>query len=147
MKRFYFTILCVVLSLSGCVTPDNGLDDKPMDGRTTLTATTSQLKITTSEAVLEGSADHTWTTTTHIGAFGKEGGNNAKYSLFKSYDGAAEGLFYGAELKGDVYAYYPYNKDVTAEGSKVALIIPDTQTYNSDLLAQFEQHYNLDVAK
>ena len=147
MKRFYFTILCVVLSLSGCVTPDNGLDDKPMDGRTTLTATTSQLKITTSEAVLEGSADHTWTTTTHIGAFGKEGGNNAKYSLFKSYDGAAEGLFYGAELKGDVYAYYPYNKDVTAEGSKVALIIPDTQTYNSDLLAQFEQHNNLYVAK
>ena len=147
MKRFYFTILCVVLSLSGCVAPETGLDDKPMDGRTTLTATTSQLKISTSEAVLEGSADHTWTTATHIGAFGKEGGNNAKYSLFQSYDGAAEGLFYGAEVKGVVYAYYPYSEDVTADGSKVTLTIPDTQTYNSDLLAQFEQHNNLYVAK
>ena len=146
MKRFYFTILCVVLSLSGCVTPDNGLDDKPMDGRTTLTATTSQLKITTSEAVLEGSAEHSWTTTTHIGAFGKEGGNNAKYTLFNSYDGAAEGLFYGAEVKGMVYAYYPYDEEVTADGSKVTLTIPATQIYNSDLLAQFEQHNNIYVA-
>ena len=146
MKRFYFTILCVVLSLSGCVTPDSGLDDKPMDGRTTLTATTSQLKITTSEAVLEGSAEHSWTTTTHIGAFGKEGGNNAKYTLFKSYDGAAEGLFYGAEVKGMVYAYYPYDEEVTADGSKVTLTIPATQIYNSDLLAQFEQHNNIYVA-
>ena len=147
MKRFYFTILCVVLSLSGCVTPDNGVDEVPTNGRTTLTATTSQLKITTAEALLESETTHTWNTLTHIGVFGKEGGENAKYSLFNSYDGAAEGLFYGAEVKGDIYAYYPYDKDVTAEGSKISLTLPDTQNYNADLVAQFEQHNNLYVAK
>lgn len=147
MKRFYFTILCVVLSLSGCVTPDNGVDEVPTNGRTTLTATTSQLKITTAEALLESETTHTWNTLTHIGVFGKEGGENAKYSLFNSYDGAAEGLFYGAEVKGDIYAYYPYDKDVTAEGSKISLTLPNTQNYNADLVAQFEQHNNLYVAK
>lgn len=147
MKRFYFTILCVVLSLSACVTPDAGIEDQPTNGRTTLTAVTSQLKITTPEAVLEGATGHTWSTEMHIGAFGKEGGENAKYSLFNSYEGAAEGLFYGAEVKGDIYAYYPYNKEVAIDGSKVALIIPDTQKYDADLIEQFNQHNNIYVAK
>ncbi len=147
MGRFYFTILCVAISLSGCQIPDSGVDEAPSNGRTTLTAKTLQLKISTPEGVQESEIDHTWNTTSHIGVFGKEGGGNAKYSLFNSYDGAAEGLFYGAEVKGDVYAYYPYNKDVTADGSKILLTIPDTQTYNSSLLAQFEQHNKLYVAK
>ena len=147
MKRFYFTIICAVLSLSGCVTPpDSGLDtDTP--GRTTLTAKMSHLQLNHGEAVLEGTLDHTWTKEMHIGAFGAEGGENAKYTLYNAYDNTTEGLFYGAEIKGDVYAYYPYSKDVTASGSKLALTLPDTQTYNSELIAQYEQNNKLFVAK
>ena len=149
MKRLYFTLLCVVLSLSGCVQPDNGVDTPATPGHTTIKATTAQLQLTLplTQEVLVGSNDHVWSTGNYIGAFGSEGGKNAKYTLFNDYDGAVEGLFYGAELKGNIYAYYPYSKDATAEGSKVALTIPDTQTYDADLVAQFEQNSKILVAK
>ena len=149
MKRLYFTLLCVVLSLSGCVQPDSGVDAPATPGHTTIKATTAQLQLTLplTQEVLVGSNDHTWSTGCYIGAFGSEGGKNAKYTLFNDYDGAVEGLFYGAELKGNIYAYYPYSKEATAEGSKVALTIPDTQTYNADLVAQFEQNSKILVAK
>ena len=94
-----------------------------------------------------GSDGHTWSKGCYIGAFGSEGGKNAKYTLFNDYEGAEEGLFYGAELKGNIYAYYPYDKEVTADGSKVALTIPDTQTYDADLLTQFEANSKVLVAK
>ena len=147
MKRLYFTLLCVVLSLSGCVQPDTGVDTPTTPGHTTIKATTAQLQLTLPQEVLVGSNDHTWSKGCYIGAFGSEGGKNAKYTLFNDYDGAVEGLFYGAELKGNIYAYYPYSKEATAEGSKVALTIPDTQTYNADLVAQFEQNSKILVAK
>ena len=147
MKRLYFTLLCVVLSLSGCVQPDTGVDTPTTPGHTTIKATTAQLQLTLPQEVLVGSNDHIWSKGCYIGAFGSEGGKNAKYTLFNDYDGAVEGLFYGAELKGNIYAYYPYSKEATAEGSKVALTIPDTQTYNADLVAQFEQNSKILVAK
>ena len=147
MKRLYFTLLCVVLSLSGCVQPDSGVDSTATPGHTTIKATTAQLQLTLAEEVLTGSNDHTWSKIAYLGAFGSEGGKNAKYSLFKDYEGAEEGLFYGAELKGNIYAYYPYDKEVTADGSKVTLTIPDTQTYNADLVAQFEENSKILVAK
>ena len=148
MKRLYFTLLCVVLSLSGCVDPNGGVDTPATPGHTTIKATTAQLQLTLPEEVLVGSNDHVWSKSdAYIGAFGSEGGKNAKYTLFNDYDGAVEGLFYGAELKGNIYAYYPYSKETTAEGSKVALTIPDTQTYNADLVAQFEQNSKILVAK
>lgn len=147
MKRFYFTIICAVLSLSGCVTPPEGGVDGQTPGRTTLTAKMSQLQLTNEDVVLEGTLEHTWTKDMHIGAFGAEGGENAKYTLFNAYDNTAEGLFYGAEVKGNVYAYYPYSKDVTASGSKVALVLPDTQIYNADLVQQYEQNSKVMVAK
>ncbi len=147
MKRLYFTLLCVVLSLSGCVQPDSGVDTSATPGHTTIKATTAQLQLTLHNEVLVGSNDHIWSKSCYIGAFGSEGGKNAKYTLFNDYDGAVEGLFYGAELKGNIYAYYPYSKEVTADGSKVALAIPDTQTYNADLVSQFEQNSKILVAK
>ena len=147
MKRLYFTLLCVVLSLSGCVQPDSGVDTPVTAGHTTIKATTAQLELTLPQEVLAGSNDHTWSKGCYIGAFGSEGGKNAKYTLFADYDGAVEGLFYGAELKGNIYAYYPYDKDATAEGSKVALTIPDTQTYDADLVKQFEANSTILVAK
>ena len=147
MKRLYFTLLCVVLSLSGCVQPDSGVDATATPGHTTIKATTAQLQLTLPAEVLTGTADHTWSKLAHLGAFGSEGGKNAKYSLFNDYEGVEEGLFYGAELKGNVYVYYPYDKEVTAEGSKVTLTIPDTQTYNADLVAQFEENSKILVAK
>ena len=147
MKRLYFTLLCVVLSLSGCVQPDSGVDTPVTPGHTTIKATTTQLELTLPQEVLAGSNDHTWSQGCYIGAFGSEGGKNAKYTLFADYDGAVEGLFYGAELKGNIYAYYPYDKEATADGSKVALTIPDTQTYDADLVKQFEANSTILVAK
>ena len=147
MKRLYFTLLCVVLSLSGCVQPDSGVDTPVTPGHTTIKATTAQLHLTLPQEVLVGSNDHTWSQGAYIGAFGSQGGKNAKYTLFNDYNGAVEGLFYGAELKGNIYAYYPYDKEATADGSKVALTIPDTQTYDADLVKQFEANSKILVAK
>ena len=93
MKRFYFTIICAVLSLSGCVTPPEGGVDGQTPGRTTLTAKMSQLQLTNEDVVLEGTLEHTWTKDMHIGAFGAEGGENAKYTLFNAYDNTAEVAF------------------------------------------------------
>ena len=147
MKRFYFTVLCAVLSLSGCVNSGGGVDDPVEVGRTTLNASTGELVLNVGTEQLNGVEAHAWNTETAIGAFGSQGGSNAKYTLFNKYDGMAEGLFFGAEVKGTVYAYYPYNKDASAEGSEIALTLPDKQTYNADLVTQFEQHSKIYVAK
>ena len=147
MKRFYFTVLCAVLSLSGCVNSGGGVDEPTEVGRTTLNASTGELVLNIGTEQLNGVEAHTWSTATAIGAFGSQGGANAKYTLFNKYDGMAEGLFFGAEVKGTVYAYYPYNKDASAEGSEIALTLPDKQTYNADLVTQYEQHSKILVAK
>ena len=138
----------VSLFLAGCVSPEEGLEQRPpLEGRTVLTAEIPPLKITRGlDAPLQSTDEHVWGEQMHLGVFDAQGSQNVKYTLFKASEGAAEGKFYGTEVKGNVYAYYPYDEEVTADVSKLAFSLDPVQTYNQDVLAQFKRYSRYHVA-
>ena len=135
-------LLCVALSLTGCVSPEEGLEQRPpLEGRTVLTAEIPPLKITRGlDAPLESTEEHTWDAQMHLGVFDAQGRENVKYTLFNASEGVAEGKFYGTEVKGNIYAYCPYNEEITADVSKLVFPLEPVQTYNQDVLEQFQRY-------
>lgn len=164
MKKFYCLLGCVCLAVSlvSCK-EDAPVEPDPSDGvggRTVLTAVVEHLEITppqsgdsASQSVADEGSDSSddghrvWTKADKIGVFGSQGGANAKYTLYNESDGEASGKFYGPEVRGDVYAYYPYAENVTMDGSKVALGFPAEQTYDADVVKQFRENTELFIAK
>ena len=142
MKKLLMLLWGVSLFLAGCVSPEEGLEQRPpLEGRTVLTAEIPPLKITRGlDAPLQSTDEHVWGEQMHLGVFDAQGSQNVKYTLFKASEGAAEGKFYGTEVKGNVYAYYPYDEEVTADASKLAFSLDPVQTYNQDVLAQFKRY-------
>ena len=138
----------VSLFLAGCVSPEEGLEQRPpLEGRTVLTAEIPPLKITRGlDAPLQSTDEHVWGEQMHLGVFDAQGTQNVKYTLFKASEGAAEGKFYGTEVKGNVYAYYPYDEEITADASKLSFPLEPVQTYNPDVLSQFKRYSRYHVA-
>lgn len=142
------SLLSVSLFLTGCVSPEEGLEQRPpLEGRTVLTAEIPPLKITRGlDAPLQSTDEHAWDAQMHLGVFDAQGSQNVKYSLFKVSEGAAEGKFYGTEVKGNVYAYYPYDEEITADASKLSFPLEPVQAYNPDVLSQFKRYSRYHVA-
>lgn len=141
-------LLGVAFLLAGCVNPDEGLEQRPpLEGRTVLTAEIPPLKITRGQdAPLQSTEEHAWDAQMHLGVFDAQGSENVKYTLFNASEGAAEGKFYGTEVKGNVYAYYPYDEEVTADDSKLVFSLEPFQVYNPDVLSQFKKYSRYHVA-
>lgn len=138
----------VSLFLAGCVSPEEGLEHRPpLEGRTVLTAEIPPLKITRGlDAPLQSTDEHVWGEQMHLGVFDAQGSQNVKYTLFKASEGSVEGKFYGTEVKGNVYAYYPYDEEITADASKLSFPLEPVQTYNPDVLSQFKRYSRYHVA-
>lgn len=138
----------VSLFLAGCVSPEEGLEQRPpLEGRTVLTAEIPPLKITRGlDAPLQSTDEHVWGEQMHLGVFDAQGSQNVKYTLFKASEGSVEGKFYGTEVKGNVYAYYPYDEEITADASKLSFPLEPVQTYNPDVLSQFKRYSRYHVA-
>ena len=140
------SLLSVSLFLTGCQNPEEELR-APLQGRTVLTAEIPPLKITRGlDAPLQSADEHVWGEQMQIGVFDAQGTQNVKYTLFKASEGAAEGKFYGTEVKGNVYAYYPYDEEITGDMSKLAFPLEPVQTYNPDVLSQFKRYSRYHVA-
>ena len=148
MKKLLILLWGVSLFLAGCVSPEEGLGQRPLlEGRTVLTAEIPPLKITRGlDAPLQSTDEHVWGEQMHLGVFDAQGSQNVKYTLFKASEGAAEGKFYGTEVKGNVYAYYPYDEEITADASKLSFPLEPVQTYNPDVLSQFKRYSRYHVA-
>lgn len=131
-------------------------------GSTVLTASIEDLVLTSLEVtppqegegegamtqdVAPESPAHVWAKTDKLGVFGSESGINAKYTLYNESVDKSEGKFYGPEVVGEVYAYFPWQENVTASGSQLNLPFPSEQIYNADVKTQFAQNTSVYVAK
>ncbi len=164
MKKISYLLGCALAAffLVSCV------DDGPVEngsgagasGSTVLTASIEDLVLTSKvvitpdeggEPALQSETEeanaHVWVKTDKLGVFGSESGNNAKYTLFNESVDRSEGRFYGPEVVGDVYAYYPWVEGATSEGSQLSLSFPSEQKYNADVKTQFAQNTTVFVAK
>lgn len=141
------SLLSVSLFLTGCQNPEEELR-APLQGRTVLTAQILPLEVTRplDTPLQSDETPHSWEKQMHIGAFDRQGSQNVKYTLFSASEGAVQGQFYGPELVGNVYAYYPYEQGVTADGSKLVFPLEEVQDHNPDVLEMFKKYSKYHVA-
>lgn len=140
-------LLSVSLFLAGCQNPEEELR-APLQGRTVLTAQILPLEVTRplDTPLQSDETPHSWEKQMHIGAFDRQGSQNVKYTLFSASEGAVQGQFYGPELVGNVYAYYPYEQGITADGSKLVFPLEEVQDHNPDVLEMFKKYSKYHVA-
>lgn len=165
MKKISYLLGCALAAFVFVSCTENGPEPGSgvgASGSTVLTASVEALALISNEvvppSVEEGSEAttlevteetnaHVWAKTDKLGVFGSEGGSNAKYTLFNESVDQTEGKFYGPEVLGDVYAYYPWVEGATANGSQLELTFPSEQVYNADVKSQFAQNTSVFVAK
>ena len=147
MKRLLMPILGASLFLAGCADPVEE-PRAPLQGRTVLSAQILPLEVTRPLDTPLQSADtpHFWDAGMYLGVFDLQGRQNVKYTLFSASEGASQGQFYGPELVGNVYAYYPYDQSITADGVKLVFPLDEEQTYSADVLEMFGNHSRYQVA-
>lgn len=100
MKKLYM-ILTVAVIASGCY----GRLDLPADPQVP-----ESMRYEISAQVASLSDAYLWKEGSAVGVYGSVKGENAKYVPYSTYIGKT-GLvgLYGAEVDGDIYAYFPYN--------------------------------------
>ena len=151
MKKIFnlFAIAILGLAATGC-TEDAVEEVKEVptvDGVTMLVAQPEEFAIRKGSDTLTATESRTWSADAKVGVYGTTMGSNVEYKLFSSYEGAVEGAFYGKEVQGELYIYYPYYAGSSREGSKVTLPLPETQTYNADFGQQMVDYNPTLVAK
>ena len=147
MKRLLMSLLSVSLFLAGCVSPEEE-PRAPLQGRTVLSAQILPLEVTRPlDTPLQSDDDpHSWGAGMYLGVFDQQGSENVKYTLFSASEGASQGQFYGPQLVGNVYAYYPYDSAITADGAKLVFPLDEEQTYNADVLEMLKSHSRYQAA-
>ena len=140
-------LLGVGFFVAGCVSPEEEIK-APLEGRTVLTAQVMPLEVSRplDTPLQSEETPHSWEKQMHIGAFDRQGSQNVKYTLFSDSEGAVQGQFYGPELVGNVYAYYPYEQGITADGSKLIFPLAEEQVYNPDVLQMFKSYSKYQAA-
>lgn len=151
MKKIFslFAIAILGLAATGC-TEDAVEEVKEVptvDGVTMLVAQPEEFAIRKGSDTLTATESRTWSADAKVGVYGTTMGSNVEYKLFSSYEGAVEGAFYGKEVQGELYIYYPYYAGSSRDGSKVTLPLPETQTYNADFGQQMADYNPTLVAK
>lgn len=165
MKKISYLLGCALAAFVFVSCTENGPEPGSgvgASGSTVLTASVEALALISNEVVppsveegnevatlevTEEANAHVWAKTDKLGVFGTEGGSNAKYTLFNESVDQTEGKFYGPEVLGDVYAYYPWVEGATSNGSQLELAFPSVQVYNADVKGQFAQNAAVLVAK
>ena len=151
MKKIFSLFAIAVLGLTTVGCTENAVEEKPsvptVDGVTMLVAKPEVFAIKCGQETSTEVESRTWTADAKIGVYGTTMGNNVEYKLFNSYEGAAEGAFYGKEVQGEIFAYYPYYAGSKRNGSQVTLMLPENQVYNADFGQQMTDYNPTLVAK
>ena len=111
-----------------------------VDGVTMLVAKPETLAIEDNGTTRAEALPRVWNADAAAGVFGSVLGNNTEYKLFDSYAGSEEGVFYGDEVQGVLYIYYPYDARCVRDGSKIVIPIPEEQRYNEDFGLQLSAY-------
>ena len=144
MKKIFSLFAVAILGLAtvGCVDePVEEVEKVPsVDGVTMLVAKPEVFAITRGSETSTELESRTWGADAKLGVYGATMGNNVEYKLFSSYAGAAEGAFYGNEVQGELYVYYPYYAASSRNGSKITLPLAEDQNYNADFAQQMTDY-------
>ena len=151
MKKIFSLFAIAVLGLTTVGCTEDTVDEKPqaptVDGVTMLVAKPEVFAIKHGQETSTELESRTWAAEAKVGVYGTTMGNNVEYKLFSSYAGATEGTFYGNEVQGEIYAYYPYYAGSKRNGSQVTLMLPENQVYNADFGQQMTDYNPTLVAK
>ncbi len=151
MKKIFSLFAVAILGLATVGCADDVVEEQEqvptVEGVTMLVAQAEEFAIQHGSTTSTATESRTWSADAKVGVYGTKMGNNVEYKLFESYTGAAEGAFYGKEVQGELYVYYPYYEKSTRNGSKVVLPLPETQVYNADFGLQMSGYNPTLVAK
>lgn len=86
--------------------------------------------------------DYLWNVSKDVVGVYAENQSNCRYVLRGSSDGkSGEAAIYGPQVKGDVYAYFPYKEEGVAGLEEGRVLVPSEQKYSTDA-AELIQTYS-----
>ena len=151
MKKIFSLFAIAILGLTTVGCTEDAVEEKPavptVDGVTMLVAKPEVFAIKCGQQTSTEVESRTWAAEAKVGVYGTTMGNNVEYKLFSSYAGTVEGAFYGNEVQGEIYAYYPYYAGSKRNGSQITLMLPENQVYNADFGQQMTTYNPTLVAK